>query len=315
MKKYTVNDLENTSGFNFLLNVDTDGKSTLAWAEQYKNDIMSLVDQNGAVLIRGLKLMGSKQFGDLLSTLFGENLKEYMYRTTPRTSVRGNVYTATEYPNSETISQHNESAYSRNIPRYIGFFCMVPSMEGGETPISDSRKVREEIPAADLKKFEEKGIMYVRNYTDLDLPWSEVFQTNSKDDVESYCLAQNIDWEWLPCGGLRTKQVNPAFITHPVSGEKLWLNQAHLFHISNLSDDFQRTLLSSVGEENLPKNSYYGDGSPIDKNLMDRIRAVYQDTRLLFRWEKSDIMLLDNMVFTHGREPYQGPRKVLVGMT
>jgi hypothetical protein len=34
-----------------------------------------------------------------------------------------------------------------------------------------------------------------------------------------------------------------------------------------------------------------------------------------FPWQRGDILMLDNILAAHGRAPYEGPRKILVGMT
>ncbi len=312
---FSLDNLERVGSLPLLLSVNSEGKKTIEWAKQYAANIQDLLKDNGALLLRGLKVHGSKQFGLVLETLFGDKLVQYKYRSTPRTELRGNVYTATEYPANETIPQHNENAYSRKWPNRIGFLCMVPPSEGGETPISDSRVIYQNIPTPVREKFEEKGVLYVRNYSEIDLPWSEVFQTESKDVVEQYCEENELQYEWLDNNALRTKQVNPAVLEHPLTQEKLWFNQAHLFHVSNLSDELQRTLIDSLGEENLPRNTFYGDGSPIGTKDLESIREVYDQHAIKFAWQKDDLLLLDNMLFTHGRLPYTGDRKVLTGMS
>jgi alpha-ketoglutarate-dependent taurine dioxygenase len=192
--------------------------------------------------------------------------------------------------------------------------CLLPPETGGETPIGDGRVVYDMLPESVREKFEVKGVKYVRNYSTLDLHWSVVFQTGDKSEVEAYCEDNELEYEWLEDDALRTSQVNPATAVHPQTGEKVWLNQAHLFHVSSLGRDIARTLLDSLGEEKLPRNSYYGDGSPIEPDVLDLIRSTYEKTRMKFHWQKNDLLLLDNMLFTHGREPHTGPRKVLVGM-
>lgn len=314
VRQYGVADLESVGGMPMLLDASGDGGSAVAWVQQRQKELSEIVASNGALLIRGLKIHGSAQFGQILSTVFGSDLLEYVYRSTPRTALRGNVYTATEYPASEVIPQHNENAYSRSWPMRIAFLCMIPPETGGATPIGDSRAVYDLLPEDLRRKFEEKGVMYVRNYSTLDLPWSEVFQTESREEVEKYCSDNGLEFEWLENDGLRTRQVNPAVAEHPVTGEKLWFNQAHLFHVSNLKKDIADTLIASLGEDNLPRNSYYGDGSPIEAEALETIRQVYEQTKIRFPWEKNDLMLLDNMLFTHGREAYTGARKVLTGM-
>lgn len=313
-QRLTVSDLQTISGMQILFNAQLNGASAISWAEEYQDDIRSLLQVTGAVLIRGLKILGSPQFSKILSTLFGSPLIEYTYRSTPRTGLQGNVYTATEYPASEVIPQHNENSYSRHWPNRIGFLCLQPAASGGETPIGDSRVVYNLLPGAVRDKFEQKSVKYVRNYSTLDLPWSVVFQTKDKAKVEEYCRENELSYEWYGNDALRTSQINPATAVHPGTGEKLWFNQAHLFHVSNLGKEMAETLLASVGEENLPRNSYYGDGSAIEPEVLDMIRATYEQTKIKFSWQKNDLLLLDNMLFTHGRESFTGPRKVLVGM-
>jgi alpha-ketoglutarate-dependent taurine dioxygenase len=313
-QKVTVIDVNSIDELLIVRDVEMNGLNAIRWAEEYQHDIRNAIETKGAVLIRGLKMPGSTQFGKILSILFGSELLEYVYRSTPRTGLRGNVYTATEYPASETIPQHNENSYSRNWPNRIGFMCLLPPETGGETPLGDSRVVYNMLPAPVRDKFEEKGVMYVRNYSTLDLPWSVVFQTQDKSEVEDYCNAREIRYEWLEDDSLRTSQVNPATAVHPRTGEKIWFNQAHLFHASSLGKEIAETLLASFGEENMPRNSYYGDGSAIEPEVLDLIRAAYEHTKIKFAWQKNDLLLLDNMLFTHGRESYTGPRKVLVGM-
>src|SRR5258708_36103906 len=154
----------------FLLEVQDSGANASAWAERYSDDVQTFLAERGALLIRGLRVHGSEQFGKILSTLFGSELLEYTYRSTTRAALRGNVYTATEYPASQVIPQHNENSYARTWPNRIGFLCLVPPQSEGETPIGSSRKIYESLPSAIREKFETKGVMYVRNYSTIDLP-------------------------------------------------------------------------------------------------------------------------------------------------
>jgi alpha-ketoglutarate-dependent taurine dioxygenase len=310
----SVCDLKPVGGMSMLLEVDAEGLDATAWSHRHQYAIQTILRERGAVLLRGLNVPDGSVFGKVLSILFDGELIEYVYRSTPRTELQHRVYTATEYPAGEVIPQHNENAYSRNWPLRIGFLCMQAAERGGETPVGDSRAVYQAIPAVIREKFEQKGVMYVRNYSQLDLPWSEVFQTGDRRVVETYCRENELEWEWLEDDGLRTRQVNPATALHPVTGETLWFNQAHLFHVSNLDPEVATTMIELLGEENLPRNVYYGDGSPIEPQALQTIRDIYERTKVKFSWQRNDLLLLDNMLFTHGRESYSGARKVLTGM-
>ncbi len=307
-------DLREVQGTKLLLEADLTGTKVTDWAERNRDDVERLVQQNGALLIRGLKFVGSQQFGTVLTTLFGEPLLQYTYRSTPRTELRGNVYTATEYHADQVIPQHNENSYSNRWAMRIGFLCTIPSPQGGATPICDSRRVYRELPDALKRRFEAHGVLYVRNYSDIDIPWTEVFQTTDKSAVEAFCAENQLTWEWLDDKRLRTRQVNQATATHPVTAERVWFNQAHLFHVTNLEPEVQQSLLSVMSEAELPRNTYYGDGAPIESETLDTIRAVYERNMIAFEWQHNDLLLLDNMLYSHGRQRYSGNRQVLVGM-
>lgn len=308
-----IEDLQDVQGTPLLLNVEGEGVRATEWAAENRGHVERLLLENGALLIRGLTFVGSQQFGTALSTLFGEELIQYVYRSTPRTELRGNVYTATEYHPDQVIPQHNENSYSNRWAMRLGFLCTIPSQTGGATPICDSRKVYAQMPDALRDRFERDGVMYVRNYSEIDVPWTEVFQTRDRADVEAFCQANQLAFEWLE-DGLRTCQINQASAVHPGRGDKVWFNQAHLFHVTNLDPEIREALLTTMGERRLPRNTYYGDGSPIDTGDLDTVRAIYERNAIRFDWQRNDLLLLDNMLYSHGRENYSGNRQVLVGM-
>jgi len=308
-------ELEEVSGVRMLLRVPQSSASS-SWASQHKQQVRALLQRHGALLIRGLRFHGTRQFGQFLETLFQHELAEYTYRSTPRTRLGGNVYTATEYHPAQTIPQHNESSYASEWPLYIGFLCMIAPDpgRGGATPLADSRAVLVKIPPDIVEKFETRKLQYVRNYGSVDLPWSEVFQTDDRRQVEAFCNDHGISFEWTGNGGLRTRFTTPATEAHPLTGERIWFNQAHLFHVSGLAPEVTRDMLSLYRTEDLPRNVYFGDGAAIDVHDLDRIRAAYEEVKFHFPWQTGDVLLLDNMLYTHGRQPYSGPRKILVGM-
>jgi hypothetical protein len=48
--------------------------------------------------------------------------------------------------------------------------------------------------------------------------------------------------------------------------------------------------------------------------VIHAIARVYETEQLVFPWRHGDLLLLNNMLYTHGRMPFEGNRKVLVGM-
>jgi alpha-ketoglutarate-dependent taurine dioxygenase len=279
-----------------------------------RRDAMTAIATTGGVLFRGFGVPSPLDFKKFAAS-FGLPLASYEFGSTPRSKVFSGVYSSTEYPAHQSIPLHNEQSYTRHWPSLIWFHCMKASETGGETPIADSRLVYERIPADLRAEFARRELMYVRNYSEaLDLPWQRVFNTTERAEVESYCAANGIEWEWKADAELRTRQRCQAVLQHPVSGEWVWFNQAHLFHESANEPALRASLLQAVGYENLPRNVCFGDGGTIADEQLDVIRAVYQQTAVAFPWQAGDVLMLDNLLVAHGRNPFTGDRKVIVAM-
>ncbi len=290
------------------------GLDLAEWAATHRADIEKRLLKVGAILFRGFGVGSEGQLERFLQGLSGD-LLEYSYRSTPRKRVAGNIYTSTEYPADQHIPLHNELSYTRAWPMRIAFCCLKAAQQGGETPIADSRRVYEAIDPTVRERFASRQVMYVRTYGGgLDLPWEEVFQTSDRNGVEEFCRTHDIEFEWKDDNRLRTRQICQAVATHPVTAEPVWFNQAHLFHISALPPQVRESLLSAQKEEDLPRNVYYGDGSPIELDALTEIRRVLREATVTFRWQDGDVLLLDNMLAAHGRTPFVGPRKIVVGM-
>ncbi|HWT69155.1 MAG TPA: TauD/TfdA family dioxygenase [Pseudomonas sp.] len=268
----------------------------------------------GGVLFRGFNVPTPIDFKRFAAS-FGAPLASYEFGSTPRSKVFAGVYSSTEYPAHQYIPLHNEQAYTRPWPSRIWFHCIKASETGGETPIADSRLIYQRMPADIRELFASRELLYVRNYSGaLDLPWQKVFNTADRAQVERYCQDNDIQWEWKADGELRTRQRCAAVLQHPDTGEWVWFNQAHLFHVSAIEPSVRASLLAAVGEENLPRHVYFGDGSAIPDAVLDSVREVYRQTAISFPWQPGDILMLDNRLVAHGRNPYTGDRKVIVAM-
>jgi alpha-ketoglutarate-dependent taurine dioxygenase len=284
------------------------------WAAANTGFIENYLLRNGAILFRDFGLSTASEFERLIEAISGP-LLDYSYRSTPRHVISGRIYSSTEYPAHQSIPLHNENSYSRSWPMKLAFFSLQVAEQGGETPIADSRKIYEAIPAEIRECFVRQGLMYVRNYgTGLDLPWQEVFQTSIRGVVEDYCRKAQMEFEWIGDDQLRTRQRCQVVERHPRTGEMVWFNQAHLFHVSRLPSEVREWLLAAFGEQNLPRNVYFADGSPLESSMLDEIMRVCDEQSIVFPWNEGDVLMLDNMLTAHGRKPFAGKRKVVVGM-
>lgn len=265
---------ENNDGL-LIVQPSTQSFKALDWVQENVAALENNLLKFGGILLRNFDISSISEFNKVAQALCPA-LLDYVYRSTPRTRLGGKIYTATEYPKERSIPLHNENSYSKSWPKKILFYSAVVASKGGETPLADSRNVYKKIDPAIREKFEKKKVLYVRNYTSgIDLSWQEVFQTDKKEEVNQYCTDNDITFEWQENEPkLITKQICQATFQHPISREKVWFNQAHLFHISSLEENDRLSLIKEVGEHNLPRNAFYGDGEPIEKDVLTDRKSV-----------------------------------------
>ncbi|MET9686098.1 TauD/TfdA family dioxygenase [Streptomyces coeruleorubidus] len=285
------------------------------WVRTNRSRVEALLCERGAVLFRGFPISGAEDFHGVVKE-WSPVLLNYTYGSTPRSrSDVSGVYTSTEYPADQTIPQHNEMAYARIWPTYLWFYCDQAAAAGGATPLADSRRVAARLDRSLLEEFARRGVRYVRNYgTGFDLSWQQAFETEDRTEAEALCRAQGIEFTWYGDDQLRTSQICQAVIEHPVSGAEIWFNQAHLFHTSALPDEVSAELLEGDPAD-IPRQVYYGDGESIEDAVLDEVRAAFDAETVREPWQQGDVLIIDNMLVSHGRDPYQGPRRVLVAMT
>jgi alpha-ketoglutarate-dependent taurine dioxygenase len=283
------------------------------WAANQRQYLEGEVLQYGAVLLRGFKVGSVQSFEEVAAAisqdLFGE------YGDLPREDVGGKVYGSTPYPSDKPILFHNESSHLPRWPMKIFFHCVQAAVQGGETPIVDCRRIYQNLPAAIRDRFASRKLMYVRNYIEgLDVSWQSFFKTSDRAAVEEACRQAGMAYEWLNNGTLRARQVCQAVATHRVTGEATFFNQIQLHHVSCLEPAVRETLLSIYAPDELPRNVYYGDGRPIEDSLVQEICELYREQAITFQWQAGDVLMLDNMLTAHGRNPYVGPRRIVVAM-
>jgi alpha-ketoglutarate-dependent taurine dioxygenase len=287
----------------------------LEWAKGYPDFIENHLLRHGAILFRGFGISSIALFEHVAEATSHGGLLDYIYGSTPRQRIAGGVYSSTEYPPDQVIPFHNEMSYSLAWPMKIWFCCLKAACSGGATPLADSGRVFEEINPHVRALFVERGVMYVRNYgSGLDLSCQQVFGTEDRVEIEKICEDSKIECEWKADGRLRTRQKCQAIAVHPQTGQTVWFNQAHLFHVSSLNPVLSAQLLAEFSELDLPRNAYYGDGSPIALAALDEIRAAYSRAKVEFSWEEGDVLMLDNMLVAHGRGSYEGERRIVVAM-
>ncbi len=299
------------------------------WAGGQRRWLRDQLLEHGALLFRGFGIAEPGRFAAFLDAA-GLPRMDYPRGTSPRTEVGPQVYTSTETRPDVAIPMHTEMSYTSYFPEAVAFCCVTPSRSGGATPLADVRRVRDRIPREVLAGFRERGLTYVQIVpleptATLERTWPAMFGSDDRDQVERRAAQQGVRCTWLDDGALRIENHCPAVRPHPHTGEPVWFNQAHVFCL-RLFQYQQEQGVTSAGEEQErfrsgraaadrePYQCRYGDGGEIAEADIEAVRAALRAETTRFDWEPGDVLLLDNFRAAHGRDTFEGDRRVLAAL-
>lgn len=299
-------------GLPLLVLPETDGLDLPTWAAQQRDWIAARLLETGALLFRGFRVGGVGPFEAFAEAVCQEVLTENGEHV-PVPQSR-HVQTPVHYSPTQKLLWHNENSFNHRWPQKILFCSLTPARQGGETPLVDMQQLFEQLPAALRAPFLEKGIEYVRTFGTLGLSWQTVFGVQTREALEDKASRDHLTLEWHDQERLTVRMRRPAAIPHPVTGQWCWINQALHWHRACLGADIRATLEALYSETELPRTCLYGDGSPIPDEVILQLMALHTRLERAFRWQTDDVMLVDNVRASHARNPYEGPRHLLVAL-
>ena len=214
------------------------------------------------------------------------------------------------------------------MPRKLIFFCEMPATVHGSrggNPIMDGRAFTKVLDSAVADKFKSKGgIQYSGIFADAGVDdrfvtWQDSMQTSDRREAEGVLKSTGWDFEWLPDGSLRRFKNMPATRLHPVSGEEVWCNQLTAQHHTYFHSHPTFPELAGKTEYDAtfpyPFDTRYGDGSPVEQEVLDYLRGLMWSNSVGFQWEAGDMLIMDNIAVAHARLDFEGDRRMWVSMT
>lgn len=284
------------------------------WLREVGPQLTAALHEHGAVVVRGLPMAGVEDFALVRDALISARTP-YREKATPRSKLGDDVFSSTDLPASQAIRMHNENSYTLTFPGLLLFGCLIAPPEGGATPVADCRRVLRSLPEPIAARMRAVGWRLTRSYSELvSLDWRTAFATDDPAEVERYCAESLIGCGWQPDGSLRTAQIRPGVITHPRTGEQAWFNHMLFWNSWALDEEIREAMLDEFGPDGLPFQTCFGDGAmPTDAELA-AIQAAYDGATVRQSWEPGDVMLVDNILAAHGRDPFRGERRIVVAM-
>jgi alpha-ketoglutarate-dependent taurine dioxygenase len=296
-----------------LLHAPALGSAPAAWAAEHREEVRRIVLREGALLLRGLGVGTPEDVERIAGALMTRRVVEREAFARRRRHADG-IYSSSEWPPDEAMCMHHELSYAVEIPSLLLFGCLGAPVTGGATAVADSHAVLQSLPPALVARFERDGWLLTRNYHQVGLSWADAFGTTDRTAVDRYCRGNAIEHEWRASGGLRTRQRRAAVVRHPASGQPVWFNQVAFLSAWTLDPPIREYLVETYGRDELPYDTRYGDGQPIEADVVRTINDVYQAAALREPWRDGDLLLVDNLRMAHSREPFEGPREVVVAM-
>ncbi|MFF0189220.1 TauD/TfdA family dioxygenase [Streptomyces sp. NPDC005244] len=286
----------------------------VGWAAEARQVLASALAEHGAVVIRGLELHDATEVAAVLDRLGAEPVAEKETFAQRETYGPG-VYSASPWPPNQPMCMHHELSYTLVPPGLMLFACLSEPTVGGATCVADAAAVLDALPTGLVERFERDGWLLTRTYNDeIGATVTEAFGTADRTAVEAYCRTQGISWSWQSDGSLRTTQRRRAVVRHPVDGRRCWFNQTAFLNEWTLAPEVREYLVEEYGADGLPFNTFYGDGEPLDEDVVRLINSAYEDHTLRMPWQAGDLLAVDNIRTAHSREAYEGPRSVVVAM-
>jgi alpha-ketoglutarate-dependent taurine dioxygenase len=309
----TVLDLDLRPGTPAMLWAEPGGDPP-GWAVEQRDALRAAVTEHGAVLVRGLGLRDAAEVTAVFNGLATGLMAEKEAFASRQVYAEG-VYSSSKWPANQPMCMHHELSYTLEFPGLMLFACLTAPTQGGATGVADASTVLDALPPELVERFERTGWLLTRSYNEeIGASVADAFSTDDPAAVERYCRANGIEFEWQPDGGLRTRQRRSAVVRHPVTGRRCWFNQIAFLNEWTIAPEIREYLVDVYGPDGLPFNTRFGDGTPIGEDVVALLNQVYEDNTVREPWQAGDLLLVDNIRTAHSREPYAGPREVLVAM-
>lgn len=273
---------------------------------------------HGTLLFRGLPIHGAHDFSKFAHA-FGYKPHEIIGIVVDRPVLAPNIAPANEAPKEVLVYNHNESPQVPHAPEYIFFYCHKAPHTGGESPISSSlelfHRAQQEVPDF-VRELAEKGILSRVTYK-VDQQYKggatlkqafgklvepEDDETTRRSKIEAqiarYGRGKHTTWEWTDDGGLVLEHRLPAIRTQPQT------ELPTLF--TGLAAYYKNAKVNGAGR-NITQQ-LYGDGTPIPEKYLAHLAKITDEIRVLHKWQQGDVLVFDNVIAQHGREPWEGER-------
>lgn len=300
------------------------------WVAECRHELDKILLTHGAYVLRNFPVVDTASFDSIIDS-YDSAAMDYSGGATLRGTVAGRIYEATRVPAEMRLPLHQEMSYLPHWPGRLSFYCHAAPTTGGETIIGDMRAAGTAIPPEFFRAVADRGVLYRRNFRDesvtrhpaldaIHRTWQDAFLTGDKAEAEAGCTTMGLEYQWNEDGSLTTEFRTGGVIEHPATGERVWFNQIPAQTMRTRTERTYGPAIKALLDEwyppghSRPNETWFGDGGEIDPADIDAVYDALDAVAVAFPWQAGDVMVLDNVLTAHGRNPYTGDRDVQVAL-
>ena len=284
------------------------------WVNEHRDALRAAVTDHGSALVRGLGLRDAAEVGAVFRRLAAPLMIE-KEAFAARHIYSDGVYSSAKWPPNQPMCMHHELSYLLQPPGLMMFACLQRAHHrrrdrGGRL---DGRARRAADGAGPTVRTAGLAAhpQLQRRARGLRSPTRSAPTTAppSRATAEPTHRVRLATRRWPahqatpPCG-----------VRHPVTGRRCWFNQIGFLNEWTMAPEVHEYLVDVYGADGLPFNTRFGNGDPIGEDIVQVMNHVYDANTVREPWQAGDLMLVDNVRTAHSREPFTGPRDVVVAM-
>ena len=244
------------------------------------NKIVELFEKYGVILFRGFNL--SPQEITNFTDLFTEKYAKDAYRRKKRFE-NNKIHDVDIGNDAHTL--HSEGSYSPACPEIIWFLCNIPPDNGGETILCDGVKLWKALSSETKAYFLAQPLRF-----DVEIPIDVKRKGKDKHIWISNKPGTSGYFDWKK-GKLIFTQFQYA-IQPTRFGNSLAFSNHLLAELGKDPQIINKAMLMSSGEK-------------VPQKLIDEITKKSEELTYEHNWIKSDLIMLDNRRFMHGRRAFE----------
>ena len=244
-----------------------------------ESNVVELYKQHGAILFRGFSF-SLPQF----KTFTNQFCQSTVFNESPgRKTIDSDANIQTVNLGDEAFPLHPEISREPWKPDVCFFACETPPITGGETTICDGIELVKLLPEGALKVFKENRLDYINLATQSEcLYW---LGTAKPDDATLNSKPETCPYQFSRYGDQILRIYNAPALHKPMFSDELAFGNFLLFSY----------------QLNATRFPMFTGNREVPRGLVKIVKDTAQKITTAVKWQKHDVLMLDNSRFLHGR--------------